>query len=91
MKSEAVGGLILGVILVSSCLLFFASNSSAVVRNAKKYLRKEYENSNLSDEYAILVQNDEVFDSIRELFIPVLKNLMNFLAILAITLAPLFM
>ena len=91
LKSEAVGGLILGVILVSSCLLFFASNSSVVVRNAKKYLRKEYENSNLSDEYVILVQNDEVFDSIRELFIPVLKNLMNFLAILAITLAPLFM
>ncbi len=91
LKIEAVGGFIIGIILTSCCLLFFASNSSFVARNAKKYLRREYENSNLSDEYAVLIQNDEVFSSIKDLFVPILKNLIKFIAILALTLAPLFM
>ncbi len=91
LKSEAVGGLVIGAILSSSCLLFFAGSSSFIARSAKKFLRKEYENSNLSDEYAVLIQNDEVFNSIKELFIPTIKSLIKFLAILLLTLAPLFM
>ena len=88
---EAPVSMVFGLVLSSVGLIFFSENSATVVRSAKKYLRNEYVNSNRSDEYSALVQNDEVFSSLRDLISPVLVSLTKFLAASILAFAPLFM
>ena len=90
-KTEAACAFVIGVILSSCGLIFFSNNSSFVVKSAKKYLRNEYINSNRSDEYTALVQNNEVFASLKDLITPSLVGLIKFLAVLLMAFIPLFM
>ena len=91
LKQEALGGLIMGAILSSLGLIFFSSNSSIVLKSARKYLKSEYVNAVQSDEYEVLTSQERLFKSLKDLIAPPLNALIKFLAVLALVFAPLLM
>ncbi len=89
LNKEALFAFVFGILLSSVGLIFFSGNCSSVVKSAKRFLRDEYINSNRAQEYAILTQNGQLFSSFRDLTVPVLINLMKFMAVLILAFAPL--
>lgn len=91
LKIEALCGFVFGAIFASSGLVFAISTAKISAYGAKKYFESEYINIQNSSEYIVISNNNKLFELMKDLIVPASVMLIKFLAILALTLAPIFL
>ena len=86
LKNEALSGYLIGIVLISFVLIVIVSTCSISIRGAKKYFENELINIQNSHEYNSISVNDALFKVIKDIVVPMLTNLIKFMAILALAL-----
>jgi K(+)-stimulated pyrophosphate-energized sodium pump len=87
---EALGGLLIGVILSGLMMALFMSNSGATWDNAKKYIEDGKHGGKGKDAHKAAVVGDTVGDPFKDTAGPALNALIKVINTLAIVFAPLF-
>lgn len=90
LQVEALFGFVFGVLISSFGLIFFTSASSIISKSARNLYEKEFKYNTNNEEAGFMTVNQIIFTSIKELIVPSLNSLVVFLAVLALSLAPLF-
>ena len=90
LQMEALGGFVFGVIFSAFCLIFLLSSSSNLIKSAKRHFEEQFNYIKNTDEYDAISLNEAIFSSIRDLINPSLNALVKFLAVIALSLVPLF-
>ncbi|MBS3169259.1 sodium-translocating pyrophosphatase [Candidatus Woesearchaeota archaeon] len=87
---QALGGLIMGVILSGLLMALFMSNTGAAWDNAKKYIESGHHGGKGSDAHKAAVVGDTVGDPFKDTAGPALNALIKVINTFAIVFAPLF-
>jgi K(+)-stimulated pyrophosphate-energized sodium pump len=87
---EALGGLLIGVILSGLVMALFMSNAGATWDNAKKYVEDGHHGGKGSDAHKAAVVGDTVGDPFKDTAGPALNALIKVMNTFAIVFAPLF-
>jgi K(+)-stimulated pyrophosphate-energized sodium pump len=87
---EALGGLLIGVILSGLMMALFMSNAGAAWDNAKKYIEDGHHGGKGSDAHKAAIVGDTVGDPFKDTAGPALNALIKVINTLAIVFAPLF-
>ncbi len=87
---EALGGLLIGVILSGLLMALFMSNAGAAWDNSKKYIEQGHHGGKGSDAHKAAVVGDTVGDPFKDTAGPALNALIKVINTLAIVFAPLF-
>jgi K(+)-stimulated pyrophosphate-energized sodium pump len=89
--AEALGGMLGGALLSGVLLALMMSNSGGAWDNAKKYVEKGNHGGKGSDVHAATVVGDTVGDPFKDTSGPSMNILINVMAIVALTIAPLLL
>ncbi len=87
---QALGGLLIGVILSGLLMALFMSNTGAAWDNAKKYIEKGNHGGKGSDAHKAAVVGDTVGDPFKDTAGPALNALIKVINTFAIVFAPIF-
>ncbi|PIN74187.1 sodium-translocating pyrophosphatase [Candidatus Woesearchaeota archaeon CG10_big_fil_rev_8_21_14_0_10_45_16] len=87
---EALGGVLIGVILSGLLMALFMSNAGAAWDNAKKYIENGHHGGKGSDAHKAAVVGDTVGDPFKDTAGPALNALIKVINTFAIVFAPLF-
>ncbi len=87
---QALGGLLIGVILSGLLMALFMSNTGAAWDNAKKYIESGHHSGKGSDAHKAAVVGDTVGDPFKDTAGPALNALIKVINTFAIVFAPLF-
>ncbi|MBI4152623.1 sodium-translocating pyrophosphatase [Candidatus Woesearchaeota archaeon] len=87
---EALGGLLMGVILSGLLMALFMSNTGAAWDNAKKYIESGHHGGKGGDAHKAAVVGDTVGDPFKDTAGPALNALIKVINTFAIVFAPLF-
>ena len=87
---QALGGLLIGVILSGLLMALFMSNTGAAWDNAKKYIESGHHGGKGSDAHKAAVVGDTVGDPFKDTAGPALNALIKVINTFAIVFAPLF-
>ena len=90
LNTEAICGFVFGALISVFGLIFFTSGNSLVIKNAKKYFEGRYGNNRNSGEYSAIISSEEFYSSMKDVIVPTLNILIKFMAIIMMTLVPLF-
>lgn len=89
MKIEAIGGLVIGILLSCVILNFLITNIMTLLKYAKEYLIKKSEGDVESQEFENLLFTNDVFAFGKDFISPLLNSLAVFVAFLTFALIPL--
>lgn len=90
LNTEALLGYVFGVILSSFGLIFLTSATSIIGKSARRYYQKEFNCSQNQVELNATSINESIFVSIKDIVASSLNVLIKFLAVLALSIVPLF-
>ncbi len=90
MGIQALGGLLIGVILSGLLMALFMSNTGAAWDNAKKYIESGHHGGKGSDAHKAAVVGDTVGDPFKDTAGPALNALIKVINTFAIVFAPIF-
>ena len=88
---EALGGMLMGAILVGVLLALFMSNGGGAWGNAKKYVETGNLGGKGSDAYHATVVGDTVGDPLKDTSGPAMNILIKLMSIVSLVLAPMFL
>ena len=88
---EALGGMLMGAILVGVLLALFMSNGGGAWGNAKKYVEVGNLGGKGSDAYHATVVGDTVGDPLKDTSGPAMNILIKLMPIVSLVLAPMFL
>jgi K(+)-stimulated pyrophosphate-energized sodium pump len=89
--TEALGGLLVGMIPASLMLALFMANSGAAMDNAKKYIESGKFGGKGSDAHKAAVVGDTLGDPLKDTAGPALNSMIKVVSTIAILLAPTFL